>query len=93
MTKLRWQKYFPHFIITREMLEAFVNEDYHTLHVLIDWKPWEYMPLDPDLPEPSPDQTPTGNLRQRSLWRALALRERLQQLAEREGIRPARHTA
>jgi hypothetical protein len=93
MTKLRWQRYAPKLIVTREMLEAFVNEEHMNLHVAIGWKPWEYSPLDPDLPEPRPDQPPTGNLRQRSLWRALALREQLQHLAEREGIKPAHRAA
>jgi hypothetical protein len=87
---MKWQKYAPRIIITGEMIEAFVNEDWTTLHLAVNWAPWEYSPLQDNLPEPGPDETPAGDLRQRSLWRALALREKLQNLAEREGIKPRR---
>jgi hypothetical protein len=89
---LKHQRWLPKLIITDEILHAFVNDDRHMLHVLIDWKPWEWSPLDRDMGEPLPGQIPhpESNLRQRSWWRAVALREKLIDLAEREGIKPGR---
>jgi hypothetical protein len=91
MARLKYQRWLPKLIITHDMLHAFANNDRHMLHVLINWRPWEFSPLDDFLGEPLPSQMsdPHGDLRQRSWWRALALREKLIDLVEREGIKPA----
>jgi hypothetical protein len=34
---MKYQKYLTKLIITEAMLEAFVDEDYHGLHVLADF--------------------------------------------------------
>jgi hypothetical protein len=34
---MKYQQYLPKLIITREMIQAFQDNDYHTLHLLIDW--------------------------------------------------------
>jgi hypothetical protein len=58
--------------------------------MLIDLKPWQFSPLDCHLREPLPGQTPEdfrGDPWRSSWWRAAALREKLQALAAREGVK------
>jgi hypothetical protein len=90
---LVYQQYLPKLIITEAMIEAFVDEDYHALHVLADLKPWEMSPIRCHLWQPRPGETPR-NYKSRpwfaSWWKAMALREKLQQLAAKEGIKPSR---
>jgi hypothetical protein len=94
--KLQYQKYLPKLIITEAMLEAFVDNDYGGLHVLADLKPWEMSPTQCHLWQPRPGATPQ-DYKERpwfaSWWRMMALREKLMDLAEREGIQPARRAA
>src|SRR6266508_5883074 len=89
--KFKYQKYLPRLIITREMIQAFQDNDYQTLHALIDLKPWEFSPLNVHLREPLPGQTPAdfrGDPWRSSWWKMMALREKLEELAAREGIKP-----
>ena len=58
--------------------------------------PWEQSPTRCHLWEPAPGATPQdyrGRPWFASWWKAMALREKLQELAEREQIKPARRTA
>jgi hypothetical protein len=89
---LKHQRWLPKIILTTSVIEAFVDEDVHTLQALLDWKPWEYSPLDRNLGEPLPGQVPhpRSNLRQKSWWCAVALREKLTDLARLENIKPSR---
>ena len=90
---LRFQKYMPKLIVTSALLEAFVDEDYHAVHVLADLKPWEMSPTRCHTWEPARGETPQdyrGRPWFASWWKAMALREKLQQLAAKEGIKPSR---
>jgi hypothetical protein len=90
---VKYQKYLPKMIITEAMIEAFVDDDYNGLHVLCDLKPWEMSPTLAHKWQPAPGQTPKdyrGHPWQASWWKAMALREKLQQLAAKEGIKPSR---
>jgi hypothetical protein len=92
--KLKYQKYLPKVIITHEMVEAFVENDFGTLHTILDLKPWEFSPLNVQTRKPHRDQTPEvyrGDPWRSSWWKAMALREKLQELAEQEGVKPSRH--
>jgi hypothetical protein len=90
---LKYQKYLPKLIITEAMIEAFVDEDYGGLHQLADLRPWEMSPTTCHLWEPARGETPK-DYRERpwfaSWWSMMALREKLLQLAAKEGIKPSR---
>jgi hypothetical protein len=91
--KFKYSQWMPKLIITREMLQAFVDRDAPTLHLLINWKPWEFSPLQCQDWFPSPGQTPqTFRTRPyfQSWWKMMALREKLMDLAEREHIVPTK---
>jgi hypothetical protein len=86
--KLKYQKYLPKLIITQDMIDAFAHNDPHMLHPLIELRPWEFSPLNCHPREPAPGQTPKdfrGDPWRSSWWRAMALREKLLELAEQEG--------
>jgi hypothetical protein len=90
---LKYQQYLPKLIITEAMLEAFVDDDPHALHPLIELKPWEFSPLNCQWREPARGETPAayrGDPWRSSWWRAAALREKLQQLAAKGNIKPSR---
>jgi hypothetical protein len=90
---MKFGKYLPKLIITEAMIEAFVDEDYHGLHVLADLKPWEMSPTRCHLWEPARGETPAdyrGRPWFASWWKSMALREKLQQLAAKDGIKPSR---
>lgn len=90
---LKFQRWLPKQIITTAMLESFVDGDYHELHVLADLRPWEMSPTRCHLWEPARGETPAdyrGRPWFASWWKAMALREKLQQLAANEGIKPSR---
>jgi hypothetical protein len=90
---LKYQKYLPKMIITEAMIEAFVDEDYGALHQIASLKPWQMSPTRCHLWEPARGETP-NDYRERpwfaSYWPMMALREKLQELAKREGIKPSR---
>src|SRR4051794_29595850 len=90
--KLKHARWLPKIILSTAAVEAFVDEDAHALHACIDWKPWEYCPLDRNLGEPLPGQVPhpRSDLRQKSWWTAVALREKLIDLARQQNIKPSR---
>jgi hypothetical protein len=90
---LKYQKYLPKLIFTEAMLEAFVDEDYHGLHVLADLRPWEMSPTRCHRWEPARGETPQdyrGFPWRASWWKAMAPREKLQELAAKENIKPSR---
>ena len=55
---LKYQRYLPKMIFTTAMIEAFVDDDYHELHVICDLKPWEMSPTQCHTWQPAPGQTP-----------------------------------
>src|SRR3954454_65529 len=90
---LKFQRWLPKQIITTAMLESFVDGDYHELHVLADLRPWEMSPTRCHLWEPARGETPAdyrGRPWFASWWKAMALREKLIELALKENIRPSR---
>jgi hypothetical protein len=94
--KLKYQKYLPKLVITEAMIEAFVDNDYGALHQLADLKPWEMSPTRCHLWRPPSGATPASYKTLpwfASWWRMMALREKLQELAERENIKPSRAAA
>jgi hypothetical protein len=93
MAALKYGKYLPKMIITEAMLEAFVDEDYGALHILADLKPWQMSPTRCHTWEPARGETPADYKTRpwlASWWPMMALRERLQMLAAKEGIKPSR---
>jgi hypothetical protein len=76
-------------------IEAFVDDDYGGLHQLADLRPWEMSPTTCHRWEPARGETPQdyrGRPWFASWWKAMALREKLQQLAAKENIKPSRAT-
>jgi hypothetical protein len=92
----KYAKYLPPIIITPEMIKAWREKDFPVLRILIDWKPWEFCPLTTvRLWKPGPKETPQHyrtSPYNRSWWKAAALAERLEELAERQETqrRPAK---
>jgi hypothetical protein len=90
---MKYQKYLPKLIITEAMIEAFVDDDYGALHILADLKPWQMSPTRCHTWEPARGETPADYKTRpwfASWWPMMALREKLQELAKREGIKPSR---
>ena len=91
--KPKFQKYLPRMIFTTAMVEAFVDDDYHAVHCLCDLRPWEQSPTTCHRWEPARGETPQ-DYRERpwfaSWWKSMAIREKLQDLAAKENIKPSR---
>jgi hypothetical protein len=90
---MKFGKYLPKMIFETAMCEAYVDGDYGLLHQLCDLKPWEMSPTRCHLWTPARGETPQdfrGRPWFASWWKIMAIREQLEAMAKREGIKPSR---
>jgi hypothetical protein len=93
MALSKYGQYLPKMIFDTAMVEAFVDESYHELHLLCDLRPWEMSPLRAHLFVPARDETPAdyrGRPWFASHWKIMAIREKLLQLAKQGNVKPSR---
>jgi hypothetical protein len=91
----KYRQFFPPMLITNEILKAWREQDLYLFRVLIDWKPWEFDPMSSVLLwKPGPREIPsqyTKSPYNRSWWKAMAIRERMEELTDRPAqLRKAR---